>query len=183
MPDDTPHPQAPPRTWQCQHCDATVSCDFAICWRCGATRDGEADPDFQPEVAPVQDEAHCEVCGYSLRSLTTNRCPECGTIFDPDHVDTLIEGPGPPTTTIAQALAVDHHGRCGMGSGVRDSLAHLTRKTGSLAAGRSRRNLLRDASAGHLRHGALVCADVSAVGIGPWPAARWHAPAWPAAMS
>ncbi len=28
--------------------------------------------------------ASCLKCGYSLRGLTENRCPECGTPFDPD---------------------------------------------------------------------------------------------------
>lgn len=25
---------------------------------------------------------HCRVCGYSLQGLPTNRCPECGTVFE-----------------------------------------------------------------------------------------------------
>jgi hypothetical protein len=32
------------------------------------------------------DPAGCEKCGYSLRFLTTPRCPECGAIFDPARV-------------------------------------------------------------------------------------------------
>jgi hypothetical protein len=31
---------------------------------------------------PLAD-AHCQHCGYSLRGLSENRCPECGTAFDP----------------------------------------------------------------------------------------------------
>src|SRR5437660_10460211 len=28
-------------------------------------------------------ERMCQTCGYNLRGLTSNRCPECGTFFDP----------------------------------------------------------------------------------------------------
>jgi len=48
--------------------------------------------DGQPSVAsdPLAD-AHCLHCGYSLRGLPENRCPECGTAFDPaDFVDTFV---------------------------------------------------------------------------------------------
>lgn len=41
-------------------------------------------------TAPHFDErlvaASCLRCGYSLRGLTENRCPECGTPFDPDLI-------------------------------------------------------------------------------------------------
>jgi hypothetical protein len=30
---------------------------------------------------------HCGVCRYSLRGLTEPRCPECGTAFDPEFLD------------------------------------------------------------------------------------------------
>jgi hypothetical protein len=38
-----------------------------------------------PAVDPLAD-AHCLHCGYSLRGLTQNRCPECGNPFDPDEM-------------------------------------------------------------------------------------------------
>ncbi len=46
---------------------------------------------FAPSVesAPSVDllaDAHCLHCGYSLRGLTENRCPECGNPFDPDEM-------------------------------------------------------------------------------------------------
>ena len=31
---------------------------------------------------------HCRVCGYSLVGLQAQRCPECGTPFDPDDPQT-----------------------------------------------------------------------------------------------
>jgi hypothetical protein len=31
---------------------------------------------------------HCLGCGYDLRGLTENRCPECGRPFDPDDPGT-----------------------------------------------------------------------------------------------
>lgn len=42
------------------------------------------------ELDPLAD-AHCLQCGYSLRGLPENRCPECGTPFDPaDFADTFV---------------------------------------------------------------------------------------------
>lgn len=38
-----------------------------------------------PAVDPLAD-ASCLRCGYSLRGLTENRCPECGTPFDPQEM-------------------------------------------------------------------------------------------------
>jgi hypothetical protein len=32
---------------------------------------------------------NCRCCGYSLVHLTTPRCPECGTMFDPDDPSTM----------------------------------------------------------------------------------------------
>jgi len=34
-------------------------------------------------VAAVQDDRRCTTCGYFLIGLTSARCPECGTPFDP----------------------------------------------------------------------------------------------------
>jgi hypothetical protein len=48
--------------------------------------------DDQSSVAegPLAD-AHCLHCGYSLRGLPENRCPECGTAFDPaDFADAFL---------------------------------------------------------------------------------------------
>src|SRR5690349_11519396 len=35
------------------------------------------------------DERYCLKCGYSLRGLTDNHCPECGTEFDPENPSTF----------------------------------------------------------------------------------------------
>lgn len=32
--------------WRCIRCDESVDDGFACCWKCGANRDGVADPDF-----------------------------------------------------------------------------------------------------------------------------------------
>ena len=49
--------------WQCAVCHEVIGDEFAACWSCGATQDGEADPEFQhadryvpvvPEEAPTQ---------------------------------------------------------------------------------------------------------------------------------
>ncbi|MDM8009026.1 MAG: hypothetical protein QUV05_23040 [Phycisphaerae bacterium] len=41
--------------------------------------------DSVPHDGPLAD-ASCLRCGYSLRGLTENRCPECGTPFDPEQM-------------------------------------------------------------------------------------------------
>src|SRR5262245_58970126 len=42
---------------------------------------GEAETISQSETEEF--DRHCESCGYNLRGLTVNRCPECGIQFDP----------------------------------------------------------------------------------------------------
>jgi hypothetical protein len=39
-----------------------------------------------PLRADLLADAHCPHCGYSLRGLPENRCPECGEAFDPDEL-------------------------------------------------------------------------------------------------
>lgn len=39
-----------------------------------------ASPNQQPDDTPM----HCLGCGYQLKHLPENRCPECGKPFDPD---------------------------------------------------------------------------------------------------
>lgn len=39
-----------PSDWKCLLCGEEVSGDFDICWSCGATRDGAADPEFERDV-------------------------------------------------------------------------------------------------------------------------------------
>ena len=35
---------------------------------------------------------HCLDCGYDLRGLPKNRCPECGREFDPEDCRTYVDG-------------------------------------------------------------------------------------------
>lgn len=79
------------REWSCEPCGAVVDGDFGACWKCGASRDGTPDSDFVPAVRSVREELHCKHCGYFLRGLPSNRCPECGAEFDPDAADTVPE--------------------------------------------------------------------------------------------
>jgi len=37
-------------------------------------------------LVPADEDRRCVGCGYSLRALTLNRCPECGLEFDPDRL-------------------------------------------------------------------------------------------------
>lgn len=39
--------------------------------------------------ATLPDDARCLKCGYLLRSLLENRCPECGRVFDPADFNTF----------------------------------------------------------------------------------------------
>ena len=46
-------------------------------------------------VIALQDDRRCEKCGYFLIGLTTPRCPECGTPFDPAKLEKLsVAGDG-----------------------------------------------------------------------------------------
>ena len=74
--------------WTCKLCGAVVDAEFDACWKCGALSDGTPDPDFVPAVRSIREELHCKNCGCFLRGLPSNRCPECGTEFDPDAADT-----------------------------------------------------------------------------------------------
>src|SRR5437016_3494707 len=40
----------------------------------------------------LQDQSLCPGCRYSLRGLTSNRCPECGRKFDPCDASTMRRG-------------------------------------------------------------------------------------------
>jgi len=77
----------PPRRLPCRACGEMIGIDEAVCPACGRDRriraapgdadhadadhsDGDGEPDD-----PV-----CAACGYSLRGLRTDRCPECGAV-------------------------------------------------------------------------------------------------------
>ncbi|HVP12737.1 MAG TPA: hypothetical protein VMV94_16300 [Phycisphaerae bacterium] len=38
----------------------------------------------------------CKKCGYDLQGLTENRCPECGTAFDPAERERIMARVDPP---------------------------------------------------------------------------------------
>ena len=40
-------------------------------------------PMTEPSGEPISDDLRCPHCSYNLRGLTSRRCPECGTGFDP----------------------------------------------------------------------------------------------------
>src|SRR5206468_2815359 len=71
--------------WKCPACHESNPANFELCWNCGTDQQGVDDPNFKPAIAfhPV-----CDMCGYLLVGLSTNRCPECGHPFDPEKKDT-----------------------------------------------------------------------------------------------
>lgn len=58
-------------SWICRHCWAEVDGYFEVCWQCGTSQEGKADPDFRPvsdatELPASPDEvAHCKACDYA----------------------------------------------------------------------------------------------------------------------
>lgn len=44
-------------------------------------------------IATDDNQLYCLHCGYDLRKLPTNRCPECGNRFDPDRPLTFFPSP------------------------------------------------------------------------------------------
>lgn len=78
-----------PDDWTCPACGERIDAAFTNCWRCGSDRAGGGDPTFVAEVGKIQDRTVCAHCGYALRGLTRQVCPECGTLFDPEIRDTL----------------------------------------------------------------------------------------------
>ena len=71
--------------WECSGCEEIVPRNFDVCWNCGMSREGVADPKFVSEIAF---HPQCTKCGYLLIGLMENRCPECGEQFDPTQKDT-----------------------------------------------------------------------------------------------
>ena|GEM_PF-1851857 len=62
---------------------------------------------YDHPVSPVPEEttAYCLECGYVLRGLPDQRCPECGRDFDPAQPDTYTTTPR-PTRTVPFGLAL-----------------------------------------------------------------------------
>ena len=40
----------------------------------------------QTTLPPIEGDACCPNCGYNLRGLASDRCPECGDLFDREHL-------------------------------------------------------------------------------------------------
>jgi hypothetical protein len=76
------------RNWICPNCNETIQVDWDTCWNCGTNREGQVDPQFDPEV---RFHPQCKECGYLLIGLPEARCPECGQLFDPTEKDTPRE--------------------------------------------------------------------------------------------
>lgn len=61
-------------SWVCKQCENEVDDDFEICWSCGATVEGEKDPDFFPEIEATDLPADgsrfivCDNCDYRGKS-------------------------------------------------------------------------------------------------------------------
>lgn len=81
---------APP--WTCEQCRTVVEGDFEVCWQCGASREGEADPAFRPidgaapvsrESAPLSDLGPDEHVPNPPGAPPTHNCPACGTALVP----------------------------------------------------------------------------------------------------
>jgi RNA polymerase subunit RPABC4/transcription elongation factor Spt4 len=64
--------------WICTRCKAEVDAGFEVCWQCGASHEGEIDPEFRreidvatlPEGVPL---IECRGCGYQGKSLVGHR--------------------------------------------------------------------------------------------------------------
>ena len=68
--------------WQCPKCREEVEDNFEICWNCGSSPAGALDPSFKPAVERKPFVAVCGACGYDLRGISSDRCPECGAPID-----------------------------------------------------------------------------------------------------
>ena len=82
--------KAPPTSSpaKCHQCGTPIEPGFDACWKCGTTLDGEPavrsaavfSSFGQPYV--VTERAICAACGYDLRGIDSDRCPECGKTID-----------------------------------------------------------------------------------------------------
>jgi hypothetical protein len=73
---------APPGAWTCPQCHQPVPGNFEVCWNCGTSYDGAADPDFSREAPPVDDAAFEEEEKPEQPPAATppqRECPKCGS--------------------------------------------------------------------------------------------------------
>lgn len=47
---------------------------------------------------------YCRRCQYDLRATTADRCPECGTRYDPADDDTFLRSPRPPAPRVSRVV-------------------------------------------------------------------------------
>ena len=78
-------------TWSCGQCGRQIDHDFQVCWNCGSSRSGVADPSFKPDDAIRPMGFYCQRCGYDLSKLQQRVCPECAHPFDPGDMGTFSE--------------------------------------------------------------------------------------------
>lgn len=78
-------------TWTCGQCGCPVDHEFQLCWSCGSSRSGVADPGFEPDNALSPTGFYCHQCGHDLSNLQQRRCPECAHPFDPADIGTFSE--------------------------------------------------------------------------------------------
>jgi hypothetical protein len=59
--------------WTCPKCKIEVEPAFDVCWSCGTSRDGDEDPDFDPEVEGIMgaDEFEAEWAARTEEKLVT----------------------------------------------------------------------------------------------------------------
>jgi hypothetical protein len=64
----------------------SLTCPRCHCTRAIPTNGGQC-PDCRLQIYIALAEGRCKTCGYPLRSLTGDKCPECGTAFVPADPD------------------------------------------------------------------------------------------------
>lgn len=67
-------PRLPPSHWACPRCQETVPDAFEVCWNCGTSREGIADPQFRRE--PSDDGPRVSAAHDSPDSVSMDEPPE-----------------------------------------------------------------------------------------------------------
>lgn len=93
-------------SWTCPECGSECPPDLAVCWNCGTTKDGTADPSFRKAVGF---NPRCAGCAHLLVGVTSDVCPECGLPIDRGHVDTVIDDPEAPNDDDEAPLLLEQY--------------------------------------------------------------------------